>query len=126
MSVTHSYGKVLLKVNDFCSIITETKGEDGYVWNEVTFKSESDEKEIYIGSYFSYNYTNSNEWMEYNENYIALLKIPKIGYQNLDMQITKLFDINKKEVIQDSQENLLDVYNSEFKGITKNKILNRN
>lgn len=121
MSIVHSYGKEEISINDKEKIIIETKSEDGYEWKEVEYKSADDE--IHIGSYYTYNYSSSNEWMEYNENYIILLVVYKYGYENSDTQVKKIFDIKSKQLIKGTQEELLEIYNQEFKGISKKKTL---
>jgi len=121
MSVVHNYGKEEILINTKEKIIIETKGEDGYEWNEVEYEW-ADEK-IYIGSYYNYNYSISNEWMEYNEKYIILLIVYKYGYEKSDTQVKKIFDIKSKRLIERPQEELLEIYNQEFKGIIKKKTL---
>ena len=61
--------------------------------------------------------------MEYNENYIILLVVYKYGYKNSDTQVKKIFDIKSKQLIRGAQEELLKIYNQEFKGISKKKTL---
>lgn len=121
MSVVHSYGKDKILINEIEFMIIETKGEEGYEWKEVTYKSSLDE--MYIGSYYTYNYSSSREWLEYNENYIVLLAIYTFGYEISDTQVKKVFDINSKQLIEAPQEELLRIYNQEFKGLSKKKTL---
>ena len=121
MSITYSYGKEEISINENESMVIETKGEDGYKWKEVTYKSTQDE--IFVGSYFTYNYSSSREWMEYNENYIALLAVYTFGYEISDTKVKKIFDINNKQLIDGSKEELLEIYNREFNKPNKKKIL---
>ena len=124
MSVVHSYGKEVILINENESLIIETKSEEGYKWKELTFKTIGEE-EIYIGSYSTYNYSFSREWMEYNDKYVILLAIYTYGYEISDTQVEKIFDITSKKFVEGSQEELCEIYNREFKEITKKKILNK-
>lgn len=121
MSVTWSFEKKEIEINEKNSIIIESKGEEGYTWDEVTFKSE--EGEVSIGAYYTYNYSSSREWMEYNSNYIVLLSIYMDGYEPCDTEIKKLFDVNSRRFIEGSQEELFEYYNQEFKQNNKKKVL---
>ena len=122
MSIVRSYGKEEILINENKIIIIETKEEDGYEWKEVTYKSND---EIKIGSYYTYNYTSSIEWMEYNDDYIVLLIIHKGGHVNSKTLIKKMFNIKLKQFVYGSQEQLLEVYNKSFKGNAKKKILTK-
>jgi len=122
MSIVHSYGKVEIPINEKEFIIIETKGEDGYEWKEVSFQTK-DEKEIFIGSYYTYNYSSSREWIEYNNNVIALLGVYACGNEISDTYVQVIFDVNSKQLINGSQEELLKIYIQEFKGISKKKTL---
>ena len=122
MSVVHSYGKEIISINESGSIIIETKSEEGYEWKEVSFKTNGEE-EIGIGSYSTYNYSSSREWMEYNDNVIALLAIYTYGYEASDTYVQVIFDIQSKQLIKGSQEELVKIYNQEFNELSKKKTL---
>ena len=51
--------------------------------------------------------------------------VHKGGYKNSDTQVKKLFDINSKQLVEGSQEELLEIYNQEFKGAGKKKIMSK-
>lgn len=120
MSVVHSLSKNEIAVNDEDSIIVEGKSEDGYFWNEVTFKS--GEEKFYIGSYYTYNYSSSHEWMEYNSDFIVLMVIYTYEYEVSEAQVNKLFDIKSKQFMNGTQDELIESYNNSFKGVCKKKI----
>ena len=122
MSVVHSYGKEKISINESSSIIIETKSEEGYEWKEVFFKTNGEE-EIGIGSYYTYNYSSSREWMQYNDNVIALLAIYTYGYEVSDTYVQVIFDIKSKQLIKGSQEELVKIYNQEFNELSKKKTL---
>ena len=80
MSVTRSIGKEIIQLNDECLLEIEEKEDDGYKWKNLTIKS--DNKETLIGSYFTYNYSSSREWMRYNSKYISISSsfVPSINW----------------------------------------------
>ncbi len=121
MSVEISYGieKIEISKSDF--ILLEKKAEDGYTWFEVTFKS--NDEHIFIGSYYTYNYGMTREWLKYNTETIAIAKeyIPSFCIHGI--QIERLFDIKTRRFIEGSQEDLLNYYNQQFCKKQDNKML---
>lgn len=119
MAVLFKLGKSTIPLNEKESIILEERSQDGYEWNEVTFKT--GEEEYYIGSYYTYNYSSSREWMEYNSDLIVLMTIYTAGYEISDPEVNKMFDIKNRQLVKGTKEELMDCYNSSFKGISKKK-----
>ena len=119
MSVVHSYGKEKVSIDGEKFLVIETKGEEGYEWKEVTFKTK--QEEIYIGGYYTYNYSSSRQWMEYNSDFIVLMAIYTCGYDVSDPQVMNMFDIKSKKIVEGEQSQLIELYNKEFKGISRKK-----
>ena len=115
MAITYSYGKQEIKINESDSIILETKSEEVYEWKEVTFKTKEQKKEIYIGTYYTRTYPDEREWMEYNDNFIAILAGHKHGHIISDVRVMELFDINSRKLIKESQEEMREIYAEQFK-----------
>lgn len=122
MSIEHSLGNNVIALNDEDSIIVERKSEDGYVWDEVTFKT--GEESINIGSYSVYNYDSSKDWMEYNSDFIFLMTKRTCGYDTHSPQVIKLFDIKSRQLVGGSQEELMKIYNN-FKKVSNRRIKKR-
>ncbi len=70
MGNVYSLEKKQIQLTDKAVMILEKKSDD-YEWVEVTYKTA--EKEIFVGSYFTFNYT-ENEWLEYSSDYIIIMK----------------------------------------------------
>lgn len=104
MSVMHKLKTNIISLNNKDSIIIE----EGYQWNEVTYKSEK--SKYLIGAYSIYNYSSSREWMEYNSETIALMRICSYGYELSDPEVIKIFDIKSKEFITGTNEELYAYY----------------
>ena len=114
MSIIKNINKNEIRLNDKEAIIEEEKSEDGYEWKEVTFKSE--DMEFDIGSYYTYNYSYSTEWMEYNSEYIVLMAVYVLGFDEIsEPQVNVMFDIKSKSFIMGSSEELRKIYNNSFK-----------
>lgn len=112
MSVVHSYDVEEIKISDCESILLEEKGEDGYRWVEVTFKSKKEQ--IFIGSYSTYSYGLSRGWMKHNTHTIAIAKEYIPSYCVDGVIVETIFDINTKLFIEGNQADLLDYYNQQF------------
>ncbi len=108
MSVEHIKRKKTIPVNDKEYIELVSKAEDGYDWDEVYLKS--DKEKHFVGSYYTYNYSSSREWMEYNDSYIALIKQYTYGYEVSNPIIKELFDIKTKAHIKGTDEELDYIY----------------
>ena len=52
--------------------------------------------------------------MEYNKNFVAILKTSTTSNDITDIQIKALFDIQSKKLISGTQEELLEIYKREF------------
>lgn len=117
MSIEWSFKPKETPVNETDAIITQEFENDGYSWIKVKYRT--GENEIEIGSYFTYNYSSSREWMEHNENYIVLMCVDTYGYDVSDPYVISLFDIKSKRLISGTREELLEIYYQEFKGISK-------
>lgn len=122
MSVMHKLKTNIIPLNNKDSIILEEYYEEGYQWNEVTYKSKNNK--YLIGAYSIYNYSNSREWMEYNSETIALMRIYNYGYELSDPEVIKIFDIETKEFITGTNEELYAYYEEKIKGISKKKLKN--
>lgn len=105
MSVARILNKETIQLNNECSLVIEGKHEDGYEWKELILKS--DESETYVGSYFTHNYSCSREWMRYNSKYIAILVAYSLDYEHADPSIKVLFDIENKQPVEASDEELM-------------------
>ena len=126
MSIVKNISKKEISLNDKEAIIEEEKSEDGYEWKEVTFKSE--DMEFDIGSYYTYNYSYSTEWMEYNSEYIVLMAVYVLGFDEIsEPQVKAMFDIKSKSFITGNSEELRKIYYNSFKkhqGHTKKLTMN--
>ena len=114
MSFESSYGCKEIQINENDYLAIEKKGKDNQSWEEITFKTNNGANEIFIGSYYTNNYSNSIEWMEYNKNFVAILKTSTTSNDITDIQIKVLFDIQSKKLISGTQEELLEIYKREF------------
>lgn len=119
MSVARILNKETIQLNNECSLLIEGKQEDGYEWKELILKSA--ESETYVGSYFTHNYSCSREWMRYNSKYIAILVAYSLGYEHADPSIKVLFDIENKQPVEASDEELMDMYVECFKGVSRKR-----
>lgn len=119
MSVTRSIGKEIIQLNDECLLEIEEKEDDGYKWKNLTIKS--DNKETLIGSYFTYNYSSSREWMRYNSKYIVIIASYNLGYDYTDPSVKILFDIENNQFIEGTDRELMDIYLESFKGISRKR-----
>ena len=121
MAATYCLEKKVIRIDDNNSLYIETKSEERYVWEEIYLVN--NEELEYIGACSLDNFGKPG-WMEYNENYVALLE-KEFGYGEsyedyhdddygyLGKRIKVLFDIkNKKEV--SSKNEVLAIYNKEF------------
>ena len=119
MSVARILNKETIQLNDESSLVIEEKQEDGYEWKELILKSAG--SETYVGSYFTHNYSCSREWMRYNSKYIAILVAYSLGYEYADPSVKVLFDIENKQSIEASDEELMDMYVECFKGVSRKR-----
>lgn len=119
MPKIYSLGKESIQLNDEYLLEIEEKTDGGYKWKEVNLKSESDN--INIGFFYTYNYSCSREWMRYNSRYIAILATYNIGYDYTDPYVKVLFDIENKQFVKASDDELMDIYVESFKGVSKKK-----
>ena len=120
MSIEHYYGKKEISINEDKSIIIEEKGEDGYRWETVSFKTGQDL--MYVGTYYTYDYLCSKEWIKYNENYIVFLIMHNYGYEWSEPQVGKIFDMSSKQFIEGSKEQLLEFYRENFNSNIKKRV----
>ena len=104
MSVEHIIDKKRVPIKDKDYIEILSKKEDGYTWDEVYYKN--DELNQFIGSYYTYNYSSSREWMEMNDKYIAFMRQCTFGYDVYPRKITALFDIEAKAHVKGTEEDL--------------------
>ena len=119
MSVLHKLKTNVIELNDIDSIIVDEYFEEGYKWNDITYKSGNNK--YYIGSYSTYNYSSSREWMEYNSEIIVLMRISTYGYEISDPEVIKMFDIKSKQFISGTKEELYDYYKNKIKKNNKIK-----
>ena len=103
-----------IQMNENGYLTIERKGKDGCFWEEVTFKTRDEETATFVGSYYTHNRSTSFEWMEYNQNFIAILKLPALDCDRDDAEIKALFDIQSRKLIDGTQEELLKIYKREF------------
>ena len=71
MSVEWSKGIKEILINESEKIVIESKRQEVYEWDEVSYKIGEDV--IFIGSYSTYNCRTRREWMEFNEYAIVIL-----------------------------------------------------
>ncbi len=128
MGQTYSIGKKEIALSNNAVLILEKKSED-YEWVEVTYQSS--DKEILLGSYFEYSFGSGKEWLEYNDDFVVLMK-DKYGYYDsandddlyyydddnfgyIGPNVKIMFDINNEKFVQGTEEELLELYLSSFK-----------
>lgn len=121
MGNVYSLEKKQIKLNDNAVMILEKKADD-YEWVEVTYRT--DEKEIYIGSYFTFNYT-EHEWLEYSSDYIIIMKdeygyidesLPYYdddNYGYLGQSVKVIFSITEEKFVEGSPEEKLAIAKAE-------------
>ena len=119
MQKIYSLGKENIQLNDECLLEIEEKTDGGYKWKEVTFKSEKDS--INIGFFYTYNYSCSREWMRCNSRYVVILATYNIGFDYTDPYVKILFDIESKQFVKASDDELMDIYVENFKGVSRKK-----
>jgi len=103
-------------------LIVEEFMEDNNILNIVSIKNNNNY--IYIGSYYKYNTNNGFEWIEFNNNYIVILR--KI-YECMDevnngIFIMSMFDLNKKEFVNKNQDELFNLYYNSFNDMSLNLV----
>ena len=59
--------------------------------------------------------------MRYNSKYIAILVAYSLGYEHADPSIKVLFDIENKQQVKASDEELMDMYVECFKGVSRKR-----
>ena len=74
-------------------LVINTIHDNKYIYNIVSFIME--DKKMYIGHFCGFNYGYSNEWIEYNDNYIFFLS--HINTQNNnENEVYLVFDIKNR------------------------------
>lgn len=112
MAITYSLRTKNIDINDSESIIVETKSEEVYEWQEVSYRNS--EEITFIGTYYTYDGGITREWMEHNENFIALISKQIIGDRMNQIKVKAMFDIKNKQLIEGNQEELISLYEEEF------------
>lgn len=102
------YDKKVININSQDSILEECKSTDEKYESNIYFNS--NEEIIYLGSCKTDKTLGIFEWMEYNEQYLALFSK---SINDDVVKISKLFNINAKEFIDGDEQSL---YNTYFKG----------
>lgn len=112
MSVEHSKGIKEIRINDRESIIIESKWQEVYEWDEVSYKSGEDV--IFIGSYYTYDMHLSRGWLKYNNETIAIAKEYIPTYCVDGIQVDVIFDIKSRLFVEGNKEDLLEYYTQQF------------
>lgn len=116
MSVEHQQSQKEIKINDKYSLNIESKWEDGYSWDEVNLTDGINC--IEVGNYYTAGTPYEREWLEYNDDYVAII------HQNLIsgvITIEELIDLQKFEKIKGTPERVKDYYNMFKKVNVSNK-----
>lgn len=131
MGNVYSLEKKQITLNDKAVMILEKKADD-YEWVEVTYKT--DEKEVFIGSYFTFNYT-EHEWLEYSSDYIIIMK-DQYGYYDddddnfgyLGPAVKVMFSVAEERFVEGTAEEKLAIANEQIikKYDQKQKIKEKN
>lgn len=107
MAVLYTYEEERININSEVSLLVVPKSEDCSFWNEVYIETK-DGKE-FIESYLTE--PGSHEWMLYNSKYVAFFSydpyIPRTFIKNI-------FDIESRQMVQGTQEELMEICKSEF------------
>lgn len=122
MGNVYSLEKKQIKLNDNAVMILEKKADD-YEWVEVTYKTA--EKEIFVGSYFTFNYT-EHEWLEYSPDYIIIMK-DQYGYYDdnqpyydddnfgyLGPTVKVMFSVAEERFVEGTAEEKLAIANAQI------------
>lgn len=107
MSVEHLQSKKEIKINDKYILNIESKWEGEYSWDEVTLTDGINCLEV--GSYYTAGVTYEREWLEYNENYVAILHQDLISGT---ITINSLVDLANFSKINDVPERVKECYNA--------------
>lgn len=108
MSVEYTYEEKRIKLREDISLLIVPKSEEYYCWNEVSIETKTGTQKI--GAYFTD--PGSHERMVYNSNFVVFLQydpyVPRTTIKNI-------FDIQSNQMLENTQEELLEIYNREFK-----------
>ena len=111
MSATYCLNKNEININEKASLIKKEMCEEYLTWYEVYYTTK--DREIFLGSYYSDNYTTGNIY--YNNNYVIITKYC-YDWEDEKPKIETVFDLNNECFIEGTQEELFKIYKENFTG----------
>lgn len=105
MSVEHTQSKKEIKINDKYTLNIESQWEDAYSWDKVNLTDGTNC--IEVGTCYTSGTTYEREWLEYNDNYVAILHQDLIS---MVITIKKLIDLENCLGVNGTPEEVRDYY----------------
>ena len=114
MSGKYSLKTKEISLNNSNVLIIQEQREQGFIWNEITLKTHDEKHDdiYYIGAYYTFDFSCRMEWMEYNQDYLAILSKDK---RSGITTVKTIFDFKTKSKIKDDPSLLMQVYTNSFK-----------
>ena len=110
-------GKDTTVIDEHNTLMEVHKGKDGVIWSEVYILG--DRTKDYIGICTITGLPHRREWINYNTQYVAFFSQIVSDEGEYSPEIKRMYDVQSKQFVKGTQEELQTVYNFSFNGEKK-------